>query len=253
MILDTKPSPIVRFLSWLVFHVPGRPAAKMAEFSHTETGSALDMITAAEETVRPELRAKFFRHALDEHKHARLFAQRAVALSGDNGRVRALVEDSAFINSRGIRGKEPLCRQMDETEFFAFIWVHELAGARQFDIYAKLMQNDPVSSAMFADIGKDERFHIAYSRAELDRIAASGHAREVRRAIFVTRWRRFRNVWLRGSRNFGVFMSGIWLTIFYFLVLGPFAIVARFTEHPVAGFIAPGDAPAAADRAESQT
>jgi hypothetical protein len=250
VILDSKPSPFVRFLSWLVFNVPGRPAAKMAEFSHTETGSALDMITAAEETARPELRAKFFRHALDEHKHARLFAQRAVALSGDDGRVRALVEDSAFINSRGIRGKEPLCRQMSEVEFFAFIWVHELAGARQFDIYAKLMQNDPASAAMFADIGKDERFHIAYSRAELDRIAASGRAREVKRAVFITRWRRFRNVWLRGSRNFGAFMSGIWLTIFYFLVLGPFALISRFTERPVAGFIAPGASPAG--KAESQ-
>ncbi len=241
MILEKSPSRLLWLLSWVVFRIPGRPARKMAEFSHTEAGSALDMIAATEQTSRPELRVKFFRHALDEHKHARLFAQRAVALSGDDDRTRAVVEDSTFMVSRGIRGKEPLYGKLSDVEFFAFVWVHEMVGARQFDIYAKLMQDDAVSAAMFSEIGRDERFHIAYSRAELDRMIAEGRGREVRRAIFLTRLRRMRNAWLRGSRNFGEFMSGIWLTVAYFAVVGPFALIARFTESSPKGFVATAD------------
>jgi len=251
MILDKRPSRLLRLLSWLVFKIPGRPAAKMAEFSHTEAGSALDMIAATELTSRADLRAKFFRHALDEHKHARLFAERAIALSGDDVRVRAMVEDSTFIVSRGIRSKVALHEQLSDVEFFAFIWVHELIGARQFDIYSALMQNDETSTAMFREIGRDERFHIAYSRAELDRMIAGGRAREVRKAIFLTRFRRVRNAVLRGSRRFGELMSGIWLTIAYFGILGPFALISRATERNAEGFVVFTGAPAARN-AESQ-
>jgi hypothetical protein len=239
MILEKSPSRFLWLLSWLIFRIPGRPAAKMAEFSHTEAGSALDMISAAEQTTRPELRAKFFRHALDEHKHARLFAQRAIALSPGDGRTRAVVEDSTFMFNRGIRGKEPLHAQLTDAEFFAFIWVHELIGARQFDVYAKLMQDDALSAEMFRDIGHDERFHIAYSRAELDRMIADGRGAEVRKAIFMTRFRRARNAWLRGSRNFGEVMSGLWLTIAYVVLIGPFSLIARLTERDTEGFVAP--------------
>ena len=244
MILEKRPSRILWLMSWLVFRIPGRPAAKMAEFSHTEAGSALDMIAATELTSRPELRAKFFRHALDEHKHARLFAQRAIALSDGNDRVRALVEDSTFIFSRGIRGKEPLHEQLSDAEFFAFIWVHERIGARQFDVYSALMEKDEASATMFREIGRDERFHIAYSRAELDRMIAAGRGSEVRRAIFRTRFRRARNAFLRGSRQLGHVMSGLWLTIAYFVLLGPFALIARVTERNAEGFVAIAGLPA---------
>jgi len=71
---------------------------------------------------------------------------------------------------------------------------------------------------------------------------AAGRAREVRRAIRVTRWRRVRNAWLRGSRNFGEVMSALWLTLAYFAVVGPFALIARFTERTEGGFV---DAPPA--------
>jgi hypothetical protein len=244
MILEKRPSRWLWVMSWLVFRIPGRPAAKMAEFSHTEAGSALDMIAATELTSRPDLRAKFFRHALDEHKHARLFAQRAIALSREDDRVRALVEDSTFILSRGIRSKEPLHAQLSDAEFFAFIWIHELAGARQFDVYSSLMERDEASASMFGEIGRDERFHIAYSRGELDRMIADGRGAEVRKAIFLTRFRRARNAFLRGSRRFGDVMSGVWLTIAYFVVLGPFALIARLTERNAQGFMVPPAVPA---------
>ncbi len=235
--------------SWLVWKiVPGRAAAKMAEFSHTEAGSGLDMLSAVEETTRPELRARYFRHALDELRHARLFRERAQAWSGARGRTQAVLEDSGFIASHGIRTTESLFRQLGEREFLAFVWVHEKRGAEQFDIYASLLGHDAATAAMFAEIAKDERFHIAYSRAELDRLAKAGDEAGVRGAVFKVRARRAWQLWVRLSLDFGNFMAGIWLTILYVVLLGPFSVVAR-AERPVGGVVPPAPRPAPADRA----
>ena len=80
--------------SWFVWKIPSRRATKLAEFSHTEEGSSLDMMAAAEaESVRPNLRRKFFLHALDEHKHARWFADRATTLSAGTGNPASRILD----------------------------------------------------------------------------------------------------------------------------------------------------------------
>lgn len=236
MILEKK-SPLLWLVSSIVFRIPGRAAAKMAEFAHTEAGSALDMLSAAEETGDAGLRAKYFRHALDERKHARMFTARASILAKGRERVRAVLEDSGYMLSHGIRSKQPLIRQMSEAEFFAFIWIAEMRGAQQFDVYASLMAGDAESAAMFADIGNDERFHIAYSRKELDRLIADGRGKEVQRAIRKIRRQRFLQAWLRFSRLIGNVMSALWLTLAYFLVIGPFALIVRATERITSGFV----------------
>lgn len=236
MILQKK-SPLLWLVSSIVFRIPGRAAAKMAEFAHTEAGSALDMLAAAEETEDARLRAKYFRHSLDERKHARMFTHRASILAKGRARVRAVLEDSGYILSHGIRSKRSLYRQMTEAEFFAFIWVAELRGAQQFDVYASLMADDPESAAMFAEIGTDERFHIAYSRKELDRLISVGRGKQVRRAIRKIRRQRFLQAWQRFSRRIGDAMSALWLTLAYILIIGPFALIVRATERISSGFV----------------
>ncbi len=250
MILN-KRSPLLWLVSSIVFRIPGRAASKMAEFAHTEAGSALDMLAAAEETNVPSLRAKFFRHALDERRHARMFTHRASVLANGRQRVRAVLEDAGYLLSHGIRSKESLHTQMTDAEFFAFIWVAEMRGAQQFDVYASLMASDSESAAMFAEIGNDERFHISYSRKELDRMIADGRGKEVRRAIRKVRRQRFAQAWLRVSRRIGDVMSGLWLTLAYFVVIGPFALIVRATERIQSGFVPVADARSTA--AESQT
>ena len=147
----------------------------MAGFSHTEAGSGLDMLAAAEETPRRDMRAKYFRHALDELKHARMFKHRALVLAGDGkNRTRAMLEDSNFIREHGINQADSLFSQLGEMEFLAFVWIAEQRGAQQFDVYADLMKDDADTREMFAEIADDERFHIAYSRAELDRYESAG-------------------------------------------------------------------------------
>ena len=232
--------------------VPGRAATKMAEFSHTEAGSGLDMLAAVEETPRPELRARYFRHALDELRHSRMFRERAQAWalprSQGRGRTQAVLEDAGYIASQGIRSNESLFQQLGEREFLAFVWVHELRGAEQFDIYARILGGDEATAAMFAEIAKDERFHISYSRAELDRLAKAGEHAEVRTAIFRVRARRLWQGWLRLTRDFGNFMAGIWLGILYVFLLGPFSFAAR-REVRVGGIVSPGVRGTATERA----
>ncbi len=227
----------VFLLSWVTLRLrPRRSSMKMAEFSHTELGSGLDMLAAVEETPRREMRARYFQHALDELKHSVLFSKRAVALDPDPDRTRAVLSDSGYITSQGINSKESLFSSMEELDFLAFVWVHEVYGEHQFGLYARLLKDDPQAQAMFTEIARDERFHVTYSRAELDRYAKT-QPWAVRWAVFKVRARRGWQWWLRRTRNFGEFMSRLWLSLFYALVVGPFALIARFARPDDPGWV----------------
>lgn len=248
---------LLRAVSWLVWRVvPGRAATKMAEFSHTEAGSGLDMLAAVEETTRPELRARYFRHALDELRHARLFRERAAALAiashrAGPSRTQAVLDDAGYLSAQGIRGTDSLFQQLGELEFLAFVWVAERRGAEQFDVYAHLMRDDVATTAMFADIARDERFHIRYSRAELDRYTEAGARDNVRWALARVRSRRVWQGWLRFTRRLGNGVSAAWLGFLYFGLLGPFSLMARRTERRRPGFLPPPPGPPASTRARS--
>ncbi len=242
MILEKRRSWLLWLASWVVWRIRPRRALKMAEFSHTEAGSGLDMLAAAEETRDPVLRRKFFQHALDEQRHARLFATRATALSTTRSRARAVLDDANYIRTHGIRPAESLFAQLGELRFMAFVWVAELRGARQFDVYSELLADDPESVRMFQEIAKDERFHIAYSRRELDLHARRAGSWAVWKAVALTRLRRLADAWLRACRTFGELMASLWLVAVYFVVVGPFALVARKAERLVGGFVAPEQA-----------
>ena len=51
------------------------------------------------------------------------------------------------------------------------------------------------------------------------------------------RRRRWWQAWLRGSRVFGDFMSGLMLSILYLVVVAPFAVIAQITEGSGRGFM----------------
>jgi bacterioferritin (cytochrome b1) len=240
-------------VSAVIWRLPGRAAVKMADFSHTEAGSSLDMLAAAELTSRPDLRRKFFRHCLDEYRHARLFAQRALALAGRRGRAHAVLEDANYIPAHGIRGGRSLYETLGELQFLGFVWLHELRGARQFDVYTKLMADDPLSARMFESIAHDERFHIQYSRKELDKLRASGLGLQVAWAILRVRTRRLTDAWLRFGHGFGHFMASGWLALIYLVVLAPFAALVAYTESLPGGLVASAPEPSAAERARSQS
>jgi bacterioferritin (cytochrome b1) len=229
--------------SWFVWKIPARRAAKLAEFSHTEEGSSLDMMAAAEaESVRSNLRRKFFIHALDEHKHARWFAERATILSAGTRKPASLIlDDVNYIRAHGIRGDTSLYAQFGVLEFLAFVWMQERQAGRQFTVYAHLVQDDPVTAEMFDSVKEDERFHTNYSRLELDRMANAGEQEQVRRAVRNVRLRGLLQMWLRLGRAMGEFMGSVWLSLLYF-ILTPFALAVRFFDKDVKGLVATPDA-----------
>ena len=235
---DVRPDPLLLGVSQVVWRLPGRAATKMAEFAHTEAGSGLDMLEATELTTRPDMRRKYFIHALDELRHSRMFRQRASALSQRHSRTRAVLEDSGYIATHGIRGADPLFTELGEVDFLAFVWLAERRGAQQFGVYCRLMAGDPLSQAMFAEIERDEKFHIAYSRHELDQLVRRGQGADVRRAVWRIRGRRAWQAWLRLSRVIGDTVAGLWLTVLYLVVMAPFALIARLSERSLGGLCA---------------
>jgi hypothetical protein len=237
LILEKRASWLSRLLGWSALRIRSHGALKMAELSHTAAGCGMDMLAATEETTCADLRRTFFRHALDEQKHARLFAQRATGLAGTRSRAGAVLDDANYIRSHGIRPVESLYSELGELRFMASVWLAELRSAQQLDVYAELLAGDPEGVRMFQEIAKDERFHIAYSRRELDRFVRDGHGKSVSRALLITRLHRFRDGWLRIMRRIGEVMASFWLLAVYFLILPPFALLAR-RDRRRPGFVA---------------
>jgi hypothetical protein len=227
-------------ISSVVWRLPGKASLKLAGFSHTEHGSGLDMLAATEETHRREMRARYFRHALDELKHAVMFKRRAQEMvTGKQSRTSAVLNDSDFITSHGINQSESLFQQLGEIEFLAFVWIAEKRAVEQFGVYTNILRKDQASVDLLQEIDGDERFHVSYSRAELDRYAAEGRSKEVRQAIFRVRRRRFLEAWLRFSHVLGDFMSRLWLSILFILVIGPSSLLAKILEKEPTGFVPP--------------
>lgn len=238
-------------MSWFVWRLlPGRAATKMAEFSHVEAGSGIDGLAAVEETTRTEMRPLYFHHALDELKHARMFRERATELSGAQGRAQAVVEDASYIASHGIRGEQSLFQELGELEFLAFVWVAESRAAEQFEVYGQLLRDNQNCRVMFEEIAKDERFHISYAQQELERYRRDGRGAEVDAAVRRVRLRRWWQAWLRLTHDFGAFMAGLWLALLYFVVIGPFSVVARMSERRVTGWAPAAPRASAAEHAK---
>jgi hypothetical protein len=232
-----------------VWNNHARRARKMAEFSHVEEGSSLDMLFAAEAPdIKADLRRKFFVHALDEHRHSREFAERATVLSDRSEEAQNILQDRVFIQEHGIRSSKSLFEQMSLAEFLAFVWMQERQAGIQFGVIANLVRDDPQSAELFEGVQEDERFHTNYSRLELERLGKAQGEYIVTRAVRNVRWRGWRNTALRLSRAVGDVMGGMWLFVIFFLFLAPFALMARVFDKPKLGFIETPDAKADAMR-----
>ncbi len=77
---------IARILNPIVWRLPGRGARMLFSFAHAEAASRLDLLAAARHTPSPERRALYLRHALDEARHATVFAHRSAELRRAGGR-----------------------------------------------------------------------------------------------------------------------------------------------------------------------
>lgn len=234
MITTTSDAPLLlRLAAPLAWRSDRAIAQKLMGFAATEQGSALDMLRAAEREADPRLRRLFFKHGRDEARHAMRFREaarrvdpRAVARASEAGRAE----------------RQDLHERLGLMRFVAFVWLSERRAAKQFEVLAAHFARPAAAGSraelarLFADIVKDERFHVSYSRAILDAWCADGREREVRRALRAVRVHGAWSAWRRAGRPFGTVLSGLVLGVVFVAAMPLFALVARLTRRPAAGW-----------------
>lgn len=207
-----------------------RRARKLIRFAETEAEGGRHLAHAAELTADPLLRRLFLRHALDEERHAALFRSRGQQLRHGRGAGRktsGFDADWLAPGERGLAGDGGLDRlqvgEMSEPALLAFLHLSEKAAAERFALYGEMLRGDPETGAVFADVLRDEVFHMTYTRAQLGRVAPARNRSALWRARAGRLWRAY----LRLAGALAGLLGGIVLTVQYFLLLPWFALAAR--------------------------
>lgn len=204
----------------------GRRVQKLMCFGETETDGGRDILRAAEVTADPLLRRLYLEHAIDEFRHGVMFHRRAAALLSTVPSHSNLVFQGAWLAPGG-HGLDDL-QVDDETDetMLAFLHLSEKAAASRFTVYRDVMQHDPATRAVFEEILHDETFHKNYTLTQLARVAPEHHRRHLWRARFSRLWKSY----LRLATTLAGIFGSLLLTIQYFIVLPPFAWLAKRAE-----------------------
>jgi rubrerythrin len=199
-----------------------RRVRKLIAFSKVEGDGGRDILRAAELTSDPLLRRLYLEHAIDELRHADLFRDRGTALL----QVRA-TSTTALFNTDPLPGGHGLddltIKGEPDYRLLAFLHVAEKAAAGRFEIYREVVEDDPATRAIFEEILRDEVFHMNYTYTQLARIRPKGYRRQVWQARGSRLWKRY----LRLAVAVASVIGGVILTLMYFVVLAPFAWLAK--------------------------
>jgi hypothetical protein len=202
-----------------------RRVRKLLLFAEVETDGGRDILRAAELTPDPLLRRLYLEHAIDELHHGDLFRQRGSALL----RARSTPDHTLFGGSPlpGGHGLDDLHVENEpDHRLLAFLHVAEKAAADRFAIYRDVVDDDPPTRAIFEEILRDEVFHMNYTYTQLARMSPGSYKRQVWRARASRLWKRY----LRAAAAVAGLFGALSLTIVYFIVLPPFAWLARRAE-----------------------
>lgn len=211
-------APIHRWI-WRDQH---RRVQKLLRFGETEIDGGRDLLRAAEVTSDPLLRRLYLVHAVDEHRHGMLFRRRAASLLGESGGgAPALGDEWVAPAGHGLDDLE-VEREPDDT-MLAFLHVAEKSAASRFTVYRDLLHFDTTTRGIFDDILHDEVFHMNYTLTQLVRVAPERHRGRLWRARFGRLWKAY----LRLASALAGAMGGVILTVQYFVVLPPFAWLAK--------------------------
>ena len=236
--LDTLLKPVHQWV-WGDFD---RRVRKLLAFSEVETDGGRDILRASELTRDPLLRRLYLEHAIDELRHGDLFRQRGTSLL----RVRATRATTIFDGNPlpGGHGLDDL-RIEGEPDYrlLAFLHIAEKSAAGRFEIYRELVADDPQTREIFEEILRDEVFHMNYSYMQLARIAPKSYRWQIWRARGSRLWKRYLRVAAAIANVFGTAM----ISLLYFVVLPPFAWLARRDQRRET----PGWTPRPANRGDS--
>ena len=200
-----------------------RRVQKLFRFGEVEIDGGRDILRAAELTSDPSLRRLYLEHARDEFRHGLLFRERAGAVLREL-RLRSRPPLEADWLAPGGHGLDDL--RLDEESdgsLLAFLHLSEKAAASRFAIYRDVMHHDRATRAIFEEILHDERFHMSYTLTHLVRVAPERHRRHLWRARLSRLWKGY----LRLATAVADATGTLILTIQYFIVLPPFAWLAK--------------------------
>lgn len=202
-----------------------RRIRKLLTFAEVETDGGRDILRAAEMTPDPLLRRLYLAHAIDELHHGDLFRARGAALL----RARGMQHRTLFNGNPlpGGHGLEDLAVSGEpDNRILAFLHVAEAAAAGRFAIYRDVVDDDPSTKAIFEEILHDEVFHMNYTYTQLARVSP----RSYRRHVWWARTRRLWQRYLRFAAAVASLLGATMLTLMYFVVLPPFAWLAKRAE-----------------------
>lgn len=226
---------LIRMTAPWVWRNRERTSRKLTGFAATEAGSALDMIKAAELTSDAHLRELFFRHAIDEARHARMFQAHAKKIA-PNGQV--ALDHYARIHAL----RQNLFQRLGLVDFVVFVHLAERRGLGHFEALGQHFANEPQLRALFGAVGRDEQFHVSYT-AEIMQQWTTDRKNEVAQARWRVRFARVRDQWLRMGRRIGDGLARTVLAVIYFVVIPLFALAQRLLDPEQTGFHKPPIAP----------
>jgi len=202
-----------------------RRVQKLIRFGETETDGGRDILRAAEITSDPLLRRLYLVHAIDELRHGVLFRERAASLLPAL-RLSSTPKFRADWLAPGGHGADDLdVDDESDVAMLAFLHLSEKAAASRFTVYREVMKDDPPTRAVFEEILHDETFHMNYTLVQLARVSPQHHKRRLWRARLSRLWKAY----LRVAVGVAGLIGGLLLTVQYFVLLPPFAWMARRT------------------------
>jgi rubrerythrin len=216
--LDLVLRPLHRWV-WLDAH---RRARKLLRFAETEADGGRDLSRAAELTSDALLRRLYLRHAEDEFRHAGLFRARGRALLQELPRQETGIEANWL--APGERGLDDV-RVEGEKDFalLAFLHLSEKAAAQRFSLYRQLLADDVQTREVFEKVLHDEAFHMSYTHTQLGRVAQGRTGLRLWQARLGRIWKTY----LRLASALASVLGTVLLRLQYFLLLPPFAFLAR--------------------------
>lgn len=200
-----------------------RRVQKLLRFGETETDGGRDILRAAEATSDPLLRRLYLEHAIDELRHGVLFHQRAGTVLREFPSCLKPVWHADWLAPGGHGLDDFQIDPKSDVATLAFLHLSEKAAASRFTVYRDLMQHDPPTRAVFEEILRDERFHMKYTLTQLVRVSPQRHRRHLWRARLSRLWKGY----LRLATALAGAISVLILTIQYFILLPPFAWLAK--------------------------
>lgn len=201
-------------------------ARNLLRFAETEADGGRDLVRAAEVTRDPILRRLFLFHANDERRHADLFRRRGLDLLAALPRSAHRAVETDWLTP-GERGLDDLkVDNESDASLLAFVHLSEKSAAEDFAVYRDLLTRDPPTRAVFEEILQDETFHMNYTLAQLKRVAPRRKGWLLWRARLGRLWKGY----LRIASALAGLISGVFLTVLYFVLLPPFAWLARNAE-----------------------